>query len=119
MAGTTGSDRITGVSGNSERPIVTIRYCVGCRWLLRAQWYQGELLQTFEDVLGGVLLVPSRGAMFRVEVGDETIWNRKSDGGFPEIAVLKRRVRDLVAPSMTLGHTDVPTPEHRSGRTGE
>ena len=94
------------VSDSTERPIVTIRYCVGCRWLLRAQWYQGELLQTFEDVLGGVLLVPSRGAMFRVEVGDDTIWNRKTDGGFPEITSLKRLVRDRVAPEMTLGHSD-------------
>lgn len=94
------------MSTGTERPIVTIRYCVGCRWLLRAQWYQGELLQTFEDLLGGVLLVPSRGAMFRVAVGDQTVWNRKTDGGFPEISRLKRLVRDRVAPEMTLGHSD-------------
>ena len=89
-----------------DSPIVTIRYCTGCRWLLRAQWYQGELLQTFGDVLGGVLLVPSSGAMFRIEVGEVTVWNRKTDGGFPEIAELKHRVRDLVAPERSLGHTD-------------
>lgn len=88
--------------------MVTIRYCVDCRWMLRAQWYQGELLQTFTDDLGGVLLVPSRGGMFRVLVGEVTVWNRKTDGGFPEIAELKRRVRDLVAPEKSLGHTDRP-----------
>lgn len=85
---------------------VTIRYCLDCRWLLRAQWYQGELLQTFGDALGGVTLMPGHGGIFRIEVGAETIWNRKTDGGFPEIGELKRRVRDLVAPEMSLGHTD-------------
>ena len=94
------------VPTRQEPPIVTIRYCTGCRWLLRAQWYQGELLQTFGDVLGGVLLVPSSGAVFRIEVGEVTVWNRKTDGGFPEIAELKRRVRDIVAPDKSLGHTD-------------
>ena len=98
-------------------PTVTIRYCTGCRWMLRAQWYQGELLQTFESELGAVSLVPSSGAMFRIEVtvatpGDDThtethtVWNRKTEGGFPEITELKRRVRDLVAPGKSLGHSD-------------
>ena len=105
------SGRIVAVPTRQEPPIVTIRYCTGCRWLLRAQWYQGELLQTFGDVLGGVLLVPSSGAVFRIEVGEVTVWNRKTDGGFPEIAVLKRLVRDLVAPTMSLGHSDSQSPE--------
>lgn len=91
--------------------VVTIRYCVDCRWLLRAQWYAGELLQTFEDALDGVTLVPGRGGMFRVEVAGRSVWNRKTDGGFPDVAELKRRVRDVVAPGMSLGHTD------RSGGT--
>ena len=56
------------VPTRQEPPIVTIRYCTGCRWLLRAQWYQGELLQTFADDLGGVTLIPSHGGMFRVAV---------------------------------------------------
>lgn len=89
-----------------DKSVVSIRYCVDCRWLIRAQWHQGELLQTFPDVLGGVLLVPSTGAMFRIEIGDTVLWNRKTDGGFPEIAHLKRKVRDLVAPGTSLGHTD-------------
>lgn len=88
--------------------IVTIRYCTQCRWLLRAQWYQGELLQTFEAELGGVTLVPAVGGMFRIDVDDETIWNRKTDGGFPDIAVVKRAVRDRVAPQKSLGHLDRP-----------
>ncbi len=89
-----------------SKPLVAIHFCVDCRWMLRAQWYQGELLQTFTEELGGVTLIPSHGGMFRVSVGDTTIWNRKTDGGFPEIAELKRRVRDIVAPEKSLGHTD-------------
>lgn len=57
------------------------------------------------------MLVPSTGGMFRVDVqhGETTtaLWNRKTDGGFPEVVELKRRVRDLVAPEMSLGHADV------------
>ncbi len=78
--------------------------------MLRAQWYQGELLQTFADDLGGVLLVPSRGGIFRVEVGGTGVWNRKTDGGFPDIVELKRRVRDVVAPGRDLGHADRVAP---------
>ena len=97
-------------SRERSAPVVIIRYCTQCKWQLRAQWYQGELLQTFGDVLGGVMLVPARGGVFRVEVtvAEEStgVWNRKTDGGFPEITELKRRVRDLVAPEMSLGHAD-------------
>lgn len=95
---------------SAAKPIVTIWWCADCRWLLRATWYQGELLQTFTAELGGVLLVPARGGMFRIAVGDTTVWNRKTDGGFPEITELKRRVRDLVAPGRSLGHADRAEP---------
>lgn len=98
---------------------VVITYCVRCRWLLRAQWYAAELLQTFEDELDEVTLRPAakdaEAGVFRVEVetGGErvSLWNRKRDGGFPEIADLKRRVRDRVAPDRPLGHADRPAGE--------
>lgn len=47
---------------------------------MRASWYQGELLQTFPDDLGRVMLIPSHGGMFRVTVDEVTVWNRKTDG---------------------------------------
>lgn len=95
-------------------PTVTITYCTQCRWLLRAQWYAAELLQTFEteltDADGRVSLSPGTGGVFRVDVTvdgtDHAVWNRKRDDGFPEITELKRRVRDLVAPEKSLGHVD-------------
>ncbi|WKN47322.1 SelT/SelW/SelH family protein [Nocardioides sp. Arc9.136] len=90
----------------TSRPRVAITYCRQCRWLLRAQWYQGELLTTFAEELGEVALVPATGGVFRVDVDGEPVWNRKRDGGFPEVTELKRRVRDLVAPGRSLGHAD-------------
>jgi len=87
-------------------PRITITYCTQCNWLLRAQWYAGELLQTFSAEVGEVALVPATGGMFRVDVEGENIWNRKTDGGFPEITELKRRVRDRIAPEKSLGHVD-------------
>jgi selenoprotein W-related protein len=98
------------VSNATDRPAragrVVITYCTQCRWLLRAQWYQGELLTTFADHLVEVALAPGTGGVFRVEVDGETVWNRKRDGGFPDVVELKRRVRDRVAPDLDLGHAD-------------
>lgn len=85
---------------------VTITYCTQCKWLLRAQWYQGELLQTFEAELAAVTLVPATGGVFRIVAGETVVADRKSDGGFPDIAQVKRRVRDVVAPGKSLGHLD-------------
>nr|WP_235735846.1 Rdx family protein [Nocardioides alcanivorans] len=42
-------------------PRIEITYCTQCKWLLRAQWYAGELLQTFADEVGEVALVPATG----------------------------------------------------------
>ncbi|PIW26961.1 MAG: selenoprotein [Rhodospirillales bacterium CG15_BIG_FIL_POST_REV_8_21_14_020_66_15] len=88
-------------------PTVSITYCTRCRWLLRASWMAQELLTTFEDDLAGVTLVPDDvGGRFIVRVGETVVWDRKRDGGFPDIKVLKQRVRDLAAPDRNLGHSD-------------
>lgn len=91
-------------------PRVEIEYCRKCRWLLRAAWMAQELLATFEDELGGVTLVPGAGGVFVVRVDGESVWSREVEGRFPEIAELKRRVRDRVAPQKPLGHAEGPTP---------
>jgi selenoprotein W-related protein len=87
-------------------PRVEIEYCRQCRWMLRAAWMAQELLTTFEDELGGVTLVPGTGGVFEVRVGAATAWSRKGEGRFPDAAELKQRVRDLVAPDRSLGHSD-------------
>lgn len=85
---------------------VTIQYCTQCQWLLRAGWMAQELLSTFAQELGEVALIPGTGGVFRIAVDDELIWDRKEQGGFPEITVLKQLVRDRVSPERDLGHAD-------------
>ncbi len=88
------------------QPRVAIRYCIQCRWLLRAAWYAQELLTSFETELGEVALAPGTGGVFEVYVGAELIWSRAERGRFPDIKELKQLVRDHVAPGKSLGHTD-------------
>ncbi|KAB0677770.1 SelT/SelW/SelH family protein [Aureimonas leprariae] len=85
---------------------VSITYCTQCQWLLRAGWMAQELLSTFGTDLGEVALLPGTGGVFEVRCGDELVWERKRDGGFPDAKVLKQRVRDVIDPGRDLGHSD-------------
>jgi selenoprotein W-related protein len=76
-----------------------------------------ELLTTFGDELGEVALVPGDGGLFQVHVGDDLIACRARDGGFPELAELKRGIRDRVAPGRDLGHSDRPQQAERARRS--
>lgn len=91
-------------------PMVEIEYCRQCRWLLRAAWLAQELLTTFEEDIAGVILKPGTGGVFDVRIDADLVWSRAAEGRFPEIAELKRRVRDCVAPDRALGHIDRTTP---------
>ncbi|KAK4069977.1 uncharacterized protein Triagg1_6772 [Trichoderma aggressivum f. europaeum] len=105
-------------------PRITIQFCTQCKWMLRAAYFAQELLSTFSLSLGEVALQPSTGGTFIVtihhlftspespsasssaSVQSTTLWDRKTDGGFPETKELKRRVRDVIDPSRDLGHVD-------------
>ena len=91
---------------NPIRPTIRITYCTQCNWLLRAGWMAQELLSSFGTDLAEVTLVPGTGGVFEIACDDETIWERKRDGGFPDAAELKRRVRDLAWPEKALGHVE-------------
>ena len=108
-----------------------------------AQFAQ-ELLSTFSTALGEVALQPTTGGVFRVELvvplststSDITtaassfhsrsllsppvstrthiLWDRKTEGGFPETKELKRRLRDVVDPARDLGHVDRDYPRPQS-----
>jgi selenoprotein W-related protein len=87
-------------------PRIAIIYCRQCNWLLRAAWMAQELLTTFAEDLAEVALVPGTGGVFEITLDGEILWERKRDGGFPDIKTLKQRVRDGVDPQRDLGHVD-------------
>lgn len=90
----------------NRTPRVEIEYCTQCRWLLRAGWTAQELLTTFQAELGEVALVPGTGGVFDVRVGEQLVWSRAVEGRFPELKELKQRLRDVIAPDRSLGHSD-------------
>jgi len=73
-----------------------------------------ELLTTFVDdnALTCVTIVPSQtSGRFVVkchssEDDTELLWDRKEQGGFPEMKELKQLVRDQIDPNKYLGHSD-------------
>jgi selenoprotein W-related protein len=92
----------------SGKPQLRIAYCTQCNWLLRAAWMAQEALSTFSLELGEVTLVPGTGGIFEIELDGELIWERRRDGGFPDIRQLKQMLRDRIDPDRDLGHTDRP-----------
>jgi len=89
-----------------EKPAMTITYCTQCNWLLRAGWMAQEVLQTFGVEIGSVALIPGTGGIYEISLDGELIWERKRDGGFPDVKTLKQLVRDRIDPDRDLGHID-------------
>ncbi|MBK1795255.1 SelT/SelW/SelH family protein [Devosia sp. WQ 349] len=89
-----------------EKLAVSITYCTQCNWMLRSAWMAQELLSTFSDTLGSVTLIPGTGGIFEIHFGEDLVWERKANGGFPDSRVLKQMVRDRIDPERSLGHTD-------------
>lgn len=91
---------------STVKPHITITYCTGCNWLLRAGWMAQELLSTFGEDLAAVTLRPGHGGIYEIRLDDTLIWERKRDGGFPQASEIKRRIRDQSDPERALGHID-------------
>jgi selenoprotein W-related protein len=87
-------------------PRVEIEYCIQCRWLLRAAWMAQELLTTFTEELGEVALVPGTNGVFDIRLDGELLWSRAESHSFPDIKQLKQLVRDRIAPTKDLGHSE-------------
>jgi selenoprotein W-related protein len=94
------------MSITTRSPRLEIEYCTQCRWMLRAAWYMQELLTTFQDEIAEVTLVPGKGGVFEVRIDGDTVWSRVTERRFPDLPELKQRVRDVVAPGRSLGHSD-------------
>ncbi len=90
----------------SDKPTLRITYCTQCNWLLRAAWMAQEVLSTFSLEMGEVTLIPGTGGIFEIHLDGELIWERKRDGGFPDVKQLKQLVRDRIDPDRDLGHID-------------
>lgn len=88
------------------KPRIQIIYCTQCHWLLRAAWMAQELLSTFGEDLEDVALKPATGGLFEIRCDGVLLWERKRDGGFPDVKVLKQLVRDHIDPGRDLGHVD-------------
>ena len=91
---------------DTAAPRLSITYCTQCNWLLRSAWMAQEMLSTFGTEMGEVVLVPGTGGIFEIRLDGELIWERKRDGGFPDIRILKQMVRDRIDPDRSLGHID-------------
>lgn len=90
-----------------SKPVVTIEYCPKCGWMLRSAYFAQELLTTFSEELGGVMLKPSEtSGTFLISMDSNLIFDRKVEGRFPEIKELKQLVRDIACPNKSLGHSD-------------
>jgi selenoprotein W-related protein len=87
-------------------PRIEIHYCRQCQWLLRAAWYAQELLSTFAEEVGEVVLIPTTGGVFMVVCDGTLVWDRKAMDGFPDIKQLKQLVKNQIAPDKSLGHVD-------------
>ena len=93
-------------------PRVEIRYCTQCRFMLRAAYMAQELLTTFEKELGEVALVPGAGGIFEIALDGEVLASNRPDGRAsaretkraPEVAEVKRLLRDRIAPDRQIGH---------------
>jgi selenoprotein W-related protein len=87
-------------------PHLSITYCTQCNWLLRSAWMAQEVLSTFSAEIAAVTLIPGTGGIFEISLDGELLWERKRDGGFPDVKALKQLVRDRIDPDRDLGHTD-------------
>ena len=56
--------------------------------------------------LGEVSLQPGTSGVFVITYDGEVIWERKTDGGFPDVRQLKQLVRDRLDPNRDLGRVD-------------
>ncbi|MDB5146633.1 MAG: SelT/SelW/SelH family protein [Mucilaginibacter sp.] len=89
------------------KPTIIIEYCPKCNWMMRAAYMAQELLTTFTDDVYGVTLCPSEvSGRYTISVDNVVLFDRKTEGRFPEIKELKQLVRDKINPNKSLGHSD-------------
>ncbi len=78
--------------------------------MMRAAWLAQEILTTFADEIGEVALQPGKGGILEIRLEGELIYSRKKENRFPEAKEIKQLIRDRIAPSRDLGHSDKKDP---------
>ena len=68
-----------------KNPRIEIEYCTQCNWLLRSSWMAQELLTTFSQEIGELVLMPGKGGILEIRVNGESLFSRKEMGRFPEM----------------------------------
>lgn len=89
-----------------KRPRIEIEYCTQCRWLLRAAWLAQELLTAFDQQIGEIALIPGKGGIFEISIDGRMMWSHASERRFPEAKEIKQKIRDVICPDKSLGHSD-------------
>jgi selenoprotein W-related protein len=92
-----------------KKHVINIYFCTKCGWLMRASWLAQEFINTFGSDLSSVNLVPDINGKFEIKCSNKLIFSRKKEGKFIDLKLLKQRIRDIVNPTMSLGHSDVKT----------
>ena len=85
---------------------IEIEYCTQCNWMIRASWVTQEILNSFENNIQEISLIPSSGGIFEIRINEEVVWSLRSNKKFPEPKEIKQIVRDRVDPERSLGHGD-------------
>jgi selenoprotein W-related protein len=80
------------VDEDNRKLRIEIAYCVRCNFLPRATWVAQELLHTFSDYTQSLALVPAHGGIFEIRVNGELVASTQTEGGYPEIRVLRERI---------------------------
>jgi selenoprotein W-related protein len=80
---------------------VRIEYCVPCGLLPAAEKTAHALLSTYGQRLTGLRLTPGEGGVFRVDVGDQTVFDKATGEGF-DLDAIVRRVGEQLPGSSTL-----------------
>jgi selenoprotein W-related protein len=82
----------TELDDDARKLTIEIAYCVRCNFLARATWVAQELLHTFADYTKSLALVPAHGGIFEVRVNGGLVASTKTEGGYPEIRLLREKI---------------------------